>query len=306
VEETAIFLVSGGGSALAAVPASGLSLADKVASTRVLLRAGTSIDETNAIRKHLSALKGGQLAAASRARRRLALVLCDVPSGELASVASGPTSGDPTTFGHCLQIVASRGVALPPPAMARLQGGAQGLVPETPKPGDLRVAGVEHKLLAGPMDLALTARMVAEEPCAIEERPFTGSVEDLAKRIALRVRQPGGPALLAFAGEPTVRVPADAGPGGRMQHLALLLLRELGATRFEALCAGSDGRDGDTPHAGAAIDQAGLSRARATGLDLDRALARFDSASACAALGCALPAFDSGTNLCDLVLVRRG
>ncbi len=91
-----------------------------------------------------------------------------------------------------------------------------------------------------------------------------------------------------------------------MQHLALLLARELAEVDFEALCAGSDGRDGDTPHAGALVDRKTAQRARARGLDLDRAIERHDSANACSALGVALPAFDSGTNLCDLVLIRRG
>jgi len=305
-DETVLFLVGGGGSALAAVPAAGLSLADKVAATRALLSGGTAIEQTNAVRKHLSALKGGQLAAAAAAaRRRIALVLCDVPSGDLASVASGPTIGDPTTFQDCLAIAGR--VPLPGGVRAHLEAGARGERPETPKPGDPRLAGVEHQLLASPQDLARTAAELSGEPCELEPEPFTGPVEELAQGIAARAASFGGRSgLIALSGEVTVKVPAGAEAGGRMQHLALMLARALAGRPFQALCAGSDGRDGPTDHAGALVDGQTAGRARAEGIDLDQAIARFGSAAACAALGVALPAFDSGTNLCDLVLVRVG
>ena len=304
-DEPALFLVSGGGSAIAAVPAAGLALDDKTATTRALLRAGAPIEEMNAVRKHLSALKAGQLGAAARARRRVCLVLCDVPSGDLSSVASGPTVGDPTTFSQCLEIAARAGLALPERAWSRLQAGSRGEVAETPKPGDPRLAGIEHVLLAAPADLALTAARLAGEPCQASAEAFSGPVEALAEQIVALLRAPGPPRLFALAGEPTLRVPPTSGSGGRMQHLALLLSRRLAGVGFEAVCAGSDGRDGDTGHAGARVSGETAARARAIGLDLDAAIARFDSAAACAALGAALPAFQSGTNLCDLVLARR-
>jgi len=304
-DETAIFLVSGGGSAIAAAPSSGLSLEEKIGATRALLLGGTSIEETNAVRKHLSAIKGGQLAAAARGSRRIALVLCDVTSGDLASVASGPCTGDPTTFADCLRILERRQVSLPLRAREHLEAGARQQLAETPKPDDPRLASVEQVLLAAPFDLARVAQEISlesGEPCAIEERAFVGRVEEVAEHIVRRVREASGPGLFAFAGEPTVRVPPDSGSGGRMQHLALLLARSLAGADFEALCAGSDGRDGDTPHAGARVDGRTAGRA---GAQLDLPIARFDSATTCAALGLALPAFDSGTNLCDLVLVRK-
>lgn len=303
-DETALFLVGGGGSALACVPAAGLTLSDKVAATRALHAGGAAIEQTNAVRKHLSALKGGQLAAATKAQRRLSLVLCDVPSGDLASVASGPTAGDPTTYSDCLA-VASR-VPLPDRVRAHLEAGARGERPETPKPGDPRLDGLEQTLLAGPADLARTAADLSDGPCELEARPFVGPVEALAERIASRVLSSSGSTLLALSGEVTVTLPGDAQPGGRMQHLALLLARALAGRPFRALCAGSDGRDGATGHAGAVVDGQTAGRAASAGLDLDRAIARFDSAATCAELGVAVPAFDSGTNLCDLVLVRVG
>lgn len=307
-EETVLYLISGGGSAIAAVPAADLSLQAKIESTRALLRAGTPIEQTNAVRKHLSAIKAGHLAMASGpAHRRIALVLCDVSSGDLASVASGPTVGDPTTFAQCLDIVASSGVPLPDPVLARLRAGARGEIPETPKPDDPHLAGIEQVLLASPRDLARAVANVASssgEPCDFDEEPFTGHVEGFADRLAHRIRSLRGPSCFALAGEVTVKVPSQAGSGGRMQHLALLLARSLAGYPFEALCAGSDGHDADTGRAGARIDGTTAARARAAGVDLDRAIARFDSATACAELGVALPAFDSGTNLCDTVLVR--
>ncbi|MGC4117150.1 MAG: MOFRL family protein [Myxococcales bacterium] len=113
-----------------------------------------------------------------------------------------------------------------------------------------------------------------------------------------------GSNLVALSGEVTVKLPPQSRRGGRMQHLALLLARALEGEPFQALCAGSDGRDGPTDHAGAIVDGETASLARAKGIDLDQAIARFDSEAACRSLGIALPAFDSGTNLCDLVLVR--
>jgi hydroxypyruvate reductase len=305
-DDAAVFLVSGGGSAIAVVPSAGLTLADKIATTRALLRAGVPIEQMNAVRKHLSALKGGQLAAACLARRRFALVLCDVPTGDLASVASGPTTGDPTTFADCLAIVAGAHVDLPARALAHLRAGAHGEIPETPKPGDLRLANLEHVLLASPMDLARTAATLAGEPCLVESSPIACTVSELAERIEAAVRSEGGPSLFAWSGEPRLRVPARSGSGGRMQHLALMLARQLSGYGFEALCAGSDGRDGDTPHAGALVDGQTAVKALSVGVDLEAPLGRFNSADACASIGAALPAFDSETNLCDLVLVRRG
>ncbi|HEY3451212.1 MAG TPA: DUF4147 domain-containing protein [Myxococcales bacterium] len=301
-DETVLFLVSGGGSAIAAVPAPGLSLADKIAATRALLAGGTAIEQTNAVRKHLSALKGGQLAAATKAKRRLSLVLCDVTSGDLASVASGPTVGDPTTYSECLTIAGQ--VLLPERVRAHLEAGARAKRPETPKPGDPRLAGIDHELLACPIDLARTAAGLSGEPYELEPSPFTGPVEALADRIVARVLSLKTSKLIALSGEVTVKLPPAAQAGGRMQHLALLLARALAGKPFQALCAGSDGRDGPTDHAGALVDGQTASRARAQGIDLDGAIDRFDSAAACSSLGIALPAFDSGTNLCDLVLVR--
>ncbi|MGI5860742.1 MAG: glycerate kinase type-2 family protein [Myxococcales bacterium] len=303
-DEQVLFLISGGGSAIAALPTDGVTLAEKIETTRALLRSGAAIEEMNAVRKHLSAIKGGQLGAACRSRRSQALVLSDVSSNDLGSVASGPTVADTSTFGDCLEIARSRQIALPRSVLDRLERGAAGELPETPKPGDPRLEAIEHRLLAGPRDLAETAaRLAASEQVRAEAHgPFSGSVEQLAEDIHQRAASAAGRLLLAYCGEPTLRVPAGSGKGGRMQHLALLLARRFAGQRFQALCAGSDGRDGDTDHGGALVDGQTAARAVELGVDLDSAIARFDSATALGKLAAALPAFASGTNLCDLVL----
>lgn len=158
-DEAVLVLLSGGGSALAAVPAPGLTLEDKIAATRALLRGGCAIEEINAVRKHLSALKGGRLGGGIRARERLALVLCDVPSGELAAVASGPACADPTTWKMALEAARRSSAPLPAAVMARLEAGARGELPETPKPD--AAPDFEHQLLASPRDLAATAGALA-------------------------------------------------------------------------------------------------------------------------------------------------
>ncbi len=303
-DEPVLFLVSGGGSAIAALPAEGVTLREKIETTRALLRSGAAIEEMNAVRKHLSAIKGGQLGAACRSRQSLALVLSDVSSNDLGSVASGPTVADTSTFGDCLEIARRRQIALPRSVVDRLERGAAGELSETPKPGNPRLEAIEHRLLAGPRELAETAaRLAASGQVRVEVfGPVTCSVEQLAEDIHERAASRTSPVLLVYCGEPTLRVPAGSGKGGRMQHLALLLARGLAGRQFQALCAGSDGRDGDTEHCGALVDGQIAARAAERGVDLDGAIARFDSATALGELSAALPAFASGTNLCDLVL----
>ncbi len=266
-EEPALILVSGGGSSLATAPVEGLTFEALRATFEALLQSGVPIEEMNAARKRLCALKGGKLAAALGSKRAAAMVLCDIPSGDLASVAGGPTLAGPT-----------------PP--------------------------FDHLCLATPIDLArAAAREAAPMETEVAARTFTGRVEELAERVAkaaLRRRDDAdAPGLFIISAEPTLHIPQGAGRGGRMQHLALLLAERLEGLPFRALCAGSDGRDGDTAHAGALVDGRTAARARALGINLRQAIARFDSAPACAALGAALPAFDSGTNLCDLILLER-
>ncbi len=306
----ALVLLSGGGSALAVAPAEGISFEEKVEATGLLMRSGATIQELNALRKHLSALKGGRLGALLAPAPVMVLVLSDVPGDDLSTIASGPFAPDPTTFADALRFADARGVTLAPAVAARLAAGARGEVAETPKPGDPRLAGVVHRLLAGPVDLA---RAAAEEARALgfaadaDAAPLTGDVAAVAARLGAwaRANAGRGKRLLALGGEPTIAIPpgARAPDGGRAQHLALLAAREIAGLTAAVLAAGSDGRDGPTEQAGAVVDGGTAAAARSAGVNVEAALAEARSGPACVALGVAIPREETGTHLCDLVLV---
>lgn len=309
----ALLLLSGGGSALAAAPAAGLAFEDKAEAVALLMRAGRPIGELNALRKHLSALKGGRLGLALGGAPARALVLSDVPGDDLSTIASGPLCPDPTTWDDVRRAVAAAGVASAlPPSVRRLveAGGGPGGAPETPKPGDPRLAGVAHRILAGPVALAREAAAAARSlglAAEADPAPLGGDVAEVAARLAAwaRANAGRGPRLLALGGEPTVVVPPGAArpDGGRAQALALLAAQALAGLPAAALAAGSDGRDGPTERAGAVVDGATAARAAALGVDLAAALAAARSGPACDALGATLPRSDTGTHVGDLVLV---
>ncbi|MGC3997152.1 MAG: DUF4147 domain-containing protein [Anaeromyxobacter sp.] len=306
----ALVLLSGGGSALAVAPADGVPAADKIDALAALMRAGLTIGALNTVRKHLSRLKGGQLGAALAPAPARVLVLSDVPGDDLSTIASGPLAPDPTTFAEALALARGAGVALPATVVRRLELGAAGALPETPAPGDPRLAGVRHHLLAGPVELARAAAEAALEAgfqAEADPAPLAGSVEEVAERLAAWAATGAGQGrrLLAMGGEPTVRLPASAGApdGGRAQHLALLAALRLEGRRAALLAAGSDGRDGPTEQAGAVVDGETAAGARRLGIDLASALAAARSGPAAVAIGAALPRSDTGTHLCDLVLV---
>jgi hydroxypyruvate reductase len=308
-----LVLLSGGGSALAVAPADGLAFEEKADAIAALMRAGAPIGELNALRKHLSRLKGGRLGALLAPAPVRVLVLSDVPGDDLSTIASGPFAPDPTTFADALRFVAARGAVLPPAVIARLEAGARGDIEETPKPGDPRLASVTHRLLAGPVDLA---RAAAEEARArgfgaeVDPAPLTGDVAAVAARLAAWARANAGRGrrLLALGGEPTVAIPAGAASpsGGRAQHLALLAAAEIAGLPAAVLAAGSDGRDGPTEQAGAVVDGDSAADAPAAGVDLGRALAEARSGPACVGIGAAIPREETGTHLCDLVVVAVG
>jgi hydroxypyruvate reductase len=308
-----LVLLSGGASALACAPAEGLTLEDKLRAAAVVMDSGATIGELNAVRKHLSRLKGGRLAvrlAAAAVGPVLALVLSDVPGDDVSTIGSGPLAPDPTTWDDAARALARPGASgRVPPAVVALAGAR---LEETPKPGDPRLATVTHLLLAGPPDLARVAAEAARERglrAGWDRAPLVGDVEAIAARLAAWVDEGGpGPRLLALGGEPTVAVPAGATrpEGGRAQHLALLAARALDGRDAAVLAVGSDGRDGPTEHAGAVVDGGTAARARSMGLDLDRALAEARSGPACAALGAALPRHPPRTHLADLVIATVG
>ncbi|PNY81890.1 glycerate kinase type-2 family protein [Deinococcus koreensis] len=307
-DQEALLLVSGGGSALLCAP-DGLTLEHKQALTEGLLRAGADIREINTVRRHLSRIKGGRLAAATRARVR-ALLISDVVGDHPATIASGPTVPDQTTFADALAVLDSYGLDAPE-ARAHLLRGVAGEVPDTPK----TLPNVTNTVIGGGrllLEAAQASLEVRGVRTLILGDAFAGEVSRLARFHAATVRsvlERGTPAappvVLLSGGEATVTVRGD-GVGGRNQEFALGLLRELGSLGVFALSAGSDGLDGSSDAAGAFLTPDSRGRAEAAGLNLDDFLARNDSGTFFAALGDAFVTGPTGHNLNDLRMIAVG
>lgn len=281
VDDTAplVVLLSGGASAGLAVPLDGLSLADKAAATAALLAAGVTIDGLNCIRKHLSAVKGGRLALAAGGHV-LTLAISDVVDpvpDDPAVIGSGPTSPDPTRYADALEICESvrAGARVPASVHRLLERGHRGELPETPLPGDPRLAASTFRIIGSRVDAIGGARREAERrgfAVVTIDTPITGEarvagpryVKDVA-RLSYQMRRP---ACILSAGETTVRV-VGSGLGGRNQELALSAAPLL-HRRFETAVVasvGTDGVDGPTDSAGALVDTSTLQRARDRGLE---------------------------------------
>jgi len=309
-DDLVLVLVSGGGSALAVAPAPPVTLEDKQAVTRLLLAAGATIDELNAVRKHLSLLKGGQLARAAAPAPVLALILSDVVGDRVDVVASGPTAPDPTTFADALAVLERRGVRprVPPTVLARLEAGAAGAIPETPKPGDPLfdrvlnlVVGDNALVLAAAAD---AARALGYAPHVLT-RTLTGEARAVARRLVAEARALAGPACLLAGGETTVTV-RGAGRGGRCQEFALAAALELAPDdALVVLAAGTDGTDGPTDAAGALVDAGTVARGRAAGQDARRALEDNDAYTFLRAAGDLLETGPTNTNLLDIYLLLQ-
>jgi hydroxypyruvate reductase len=307
-------LVSGGGSALLPAPVAGVTLAEKQAVTRLLLEAGATINELNAVRKHLSVLKGGQLARAAAPAPVVALLLSDVLGDPLDVIASGPTAPDPTTFADALAVLDGFGLRDRIPASARrhLEAGAAGSVPETPKPGDPLFERVTNRVIGNSglvTEAALReASRLGFPPLLLTSR-LQGEAREVARVFAAMLaesaqsgRPAGRPACLLATGETTVTV-RGPGKGGRCQEFALALVPALAALPgVVVLAAGTDGSDGPTDAAGAMVDWTTLERARARGLDHRAALAANDAYRFFAGLGDLVTTGPTGTNLLDLYL----
>ena len=313
-DDLVLCLISGGGSALTPSPVPGVSLAEKQAVTRLLLECGATINELNAVRKHLSRLKGGQLARAAYPAPVVALLLSDVIGDPLDVIASGPTAPDPTTFDDALAILDRFGLRarLPPTVRAHLEAGARGEAEDTPKPGDPALAGVTNVVIGNSglvvEAAAEAARRLGLAPCLLTRR-LQGEAREVAHvfaavldEIARSGSPVGRPACLIAGGETTVTIRGH-GTGGRCQEFALALVPELAAMRdVVILAAGTDGSDGPTDAAGAVVDPTTLERARGKGLDVRHALAENDSHPFFAALGDLVVTGPTGSNLMDVYL----
>jgi hydroxypyruvate reductase len=322
-DDQLVCLMSGGGSALLALPAPGLTLGDKQAVTRALLRSGATIGEINTVRKHLSAIKGGRLAAAAAPARVVTLAISDVPGDDPAVIGSGPTVPDPTTFADARAVLSKYGIAEPEAVIAHLNAAAD----ETPKPGDPAFANTSYELIASPQQ-ALTAAAEAAlarhvTPVVLSDR-IEGEARDVAAmHAAIAVQLRAGqfrvgndiiapPAVLLSGGETTVTVQGN-GRGGRNSEFLLALAAALakdpgGAERIAALACDTDGIDGTEDNAGAIVYPNTLARAASRGIAIKQAIAENDAYGFFAALGDLVVTGPTLTNVNDfraiLVLAR--
>ena len=305
-DDLVLALISGGGSALLAAPAEGLTLADKQAVNRALLASGATISEMNTVRKHLSAIKGGRLAAAAAPARLVTLAISDVPGDDPAVIASGPTVPDPTRYADAVAILARYAIT-PPPAAARRLAAADD---ETPKPGTLGHAS--FRLIATPsmaLDAAAAlararglAPLILGDALEGESREMGTVLAGIARSVRSHHRPLTPPSVLLSGGETTVSIgQGPAGRGGRNTEFLLGLAVALaGADGIWAAAGDTDGIDGTEDAAGALVTPDTLARARAAGLDPRALLAGHDSYSLFEAIGDLIRTGPTLTNVNDI------
>ena len=303
-DDLVLALISGGGSALCAAPATGLTLADKQAINRTLLASGANISEMNCVRKHLSAFKGGRLAAAAQPARVVTLAISDVPGDDPAVIASGPTVPDPTTFADARAILARYGITPSPAVAARLEDSQD----ETPK----QLTGGEFRLIATPMmalsHMAAVAREHGLTPLILgdalegESREMGIVLAGIARSIRAHGEPVTPPAVILSGGETTVTLGgATSGHGGRNTEFLLSLAVALGGTAgIWAIGGDTDGLDGMDDIAGAIVTPDTLARARARSLDPRAMLAAHDGHTLFDAQGDAVRTGPTLTNVNDV------
>ncbi|WP_296871206.1 glycerate kinase [Tibeticola sp.] len=317
-EDLVLCLISGGGSALLTLPCEGLTLEDKQRINRQLLESGADIAQMNTVRKHLSRIKGGRLAAACAPARVVTLTISDVPGDDVSVIASGPTVADASTCADALEILDRYAIAVPPAVREGLQSGAL----ETPKPGDPRLARCETHLIATPQQ-SLEAAAAAARALGLNAYVLSDEIEGesrevgkvhaaIARSTALGRSSFEAPCVILSGGETTVTVRArepgtPRGRGGRAGEFCMGLAQALGAhPRIWALAADTDGIDGVEDNAGALVAPDTLARAQAQGLKLADHLARNDAYGFFQPLGDLVMTGPTHTNVNDFraVLVR--
>jgi hydroxypyruvate reductase len=313
--ELLLVALSGGASSLIAAPVSAITLADKIAVTAALMRGAATIRELNIVRKHLSAIKGGRLLAATGAGVDvLTLILSDVPGNDLATIGSGPTVADPTTYNDAIGVLKRRGAWGRAPEAVRdhLERGAAGEFSETLKPGAAVLARVTN-LIVGDNRMAVDAAAEAAQALGygVERgRELGGEANELGRTVARRVSEIRAERVcLVAGGEPVVSV-KGGGRGGRAQQCALAMaieLASLGARRENvgramALFAGTDGIDGPTDAAGAIATSETFARAAEAGVDPQAALDRNDAYEFFKSLGDLVIIGPTGTNVADIMV----
>ena len=307
-DDLVVCLISGGGSALLPLPAEGLTLADKQRINRELLMSGATIGEMNCVRKHLSAIKGGRLAAACAPAQVLTLLISDVPGDDPATIASGPTVPDPTTCAQALAIIDRYGIGIPQTIRTGLLSGAL----ETPKPGDPVFSGNRVELIATPRQMlqavadacaqaGIAAHVLADDMEG-ESRDIALAHAALARSVARHGTPFAKPCVILSGGETTVTVAKGSTPGkgGRGTEFLLALALALdGEAGVWALAGDTDGIDGSEDNAGAWITPDTLTRARAAGLSPRAVLDGHDAYSLFAATGDLLVPGPTYTNVND-------
>jgi len=314
-EDLVIVLISGGGSALLPLPALGITLFDLAATNELLLHSGAKIQEINTVRKHLSRVKGGQLARHAFPAQVLALVLSDVPGDSLHAIASGPTVADPTTFQEAKRILLHYHLweKVPNSVRERISAGITDDAEETPKPGADAFQRVKT-LIIGSGSVAAEAALVEAKRLGYHTLLLTTTLEGearevgkllaaLAREEALRNRPLPHPALIMAAGETTVTVRGE-GRGGRNQELALSAALAIeGIPRVVIASLGTDGRDGPTDAAGGMVDGGTVGRMEEQGVDPREYLTRNDAYRALEHAGDLILTGPTGTNVADLCFV---
>jgi hydroxypyruvate reductase len=313
-----LIVISGGGSALLSAPWAGehpIELSDKQRTTELLLRSGADIRELNTVRKHLSAVKGGRLAAALHPARTVSLILSDIVGDPLDAIASGPTVADPTTYEDAASVLERYGLQLEVPSavFALVEAGRRGDVPDTPKPGDPVLGAVTNVLLGTNLHGLRAAIARAEElgyrvlslgsRISGEAREVAKVFTGIAADVAARGVPIAPPACIIAGGETTVTV-RGTGKGGRNQEQALAALAEMQREpelfeRVSMLFASTDGNDGPTDAAGAWADPAFLESAAAAGLAPAELLANNDAYTFFDGVKGLLRTGATGTNVCD-------
>ena len=313
-DDLVFVLLSGGASSLLPAPAPGITLRDKQRTTALLLRSGAMIHDINAVRKHLSAMKGGRLAAATPARV-IALILSDVLGDDLGTIGSGPTAPDGTTYGDAIQILRRYGIwkKVVPRVRAHLLNGQRGAYPESPKPGAHIFRRVQNQIIGNNQAAVETVARVAKEG-GLHTLVLTTSLQGeareaaqwfgaMAREILATGRPIRRPACLIAGGELTVTVHGK-GRGGRAQEFALAAAGELrGLPNVWTIGVGTDGTDGPTDAAGAIVDGQTLDRCARLGVEPMDYLDRNDTYHLFKAVGGLIHTGPTGTNVNDLYLL---
>jgi hydroxypyruvate reductase len=318
-DDIVLVLISGGGSALWPASAPGITLEEKQEVTSLLLRAGATIQELNAVRKHLSDIKGGQLARWASPARVISLIMSDVIGDPVEFIASGPTAPDTTSFSDALAIIQKYGVQIPAAVRERFQQGALGGIPETPKPGDPVFDNVANYVIANNRLLVDAAGEKARQlhfNTLLLGTEVEGEAKDIGRFFAAIARETAGngnpvkvPGCILASGETTVTVRGQ-GIGGRNQEMALAWAIAIASRPFASpscfASVATDGTDGPTSAAGGLVDPSTCSRAIELGLMPQKFLSENDSSNFLKATGDLIITGPTQTNLMDLQILLVG